>query len=292
MTVYATLAETKAQMDAQSSTDDAKLFTLLQQVSSRIDRMFLPRRRGPVFAPVIQTRGNFRLDGSRVNSGLGTFYIGEPLLSLNGVSVNSQTVTVGSGVQVYQGDESPYLNLQLLNRCCGGWFQYAQCAGCAEIPFVSIAGVWGYNVDYPNAWVNTLQSIQNMGGINASATSITVTDPEAANEPGNAPAFSPGSLLQIESEWLDVTAVDATLNTITVRRGGNGSTAAAHANGVAIYTYQVDPAINRATYRQAAFEYARIGVYDAAKSTGGASAEFAPDVLYEFGALLTLFANW
>jgi hypothetical protein len=292
MTVYATLAEAKQMMDAQSSTDDAKLFRLIQQVSARIDRMFLPKRPGPVFAPSIATRNNFRLDGSRVDSYLGTFYMGEPLLTLNGVTVGDQALVVGSNVQAYQGDLSPYLSLQLINRCCGGWFQYVNCSGCLSVPFVGIAGVWGYHVDYANAWVDTLQKIENAGGINASATSITVTDPEAANALGNAPNLSQGNLIQIDTEWMDVTAVDTAANTITVRRGVNGSTAASHAEDAPIYTYAVDPAINRATYKQAGLEYATIGVYPTSKSTGGASAEFAPDVLYEFSALLTLFANW
>jgi hypothetical protein len=288
MTLYATLDETKAQMDAYNSTDDAKLLSLLRQVSSRIDAMFT-RRRAPVFAPYIETRSNFRLEGSRVNSYDGTFYFGEPLLALTAITVGTQTPVVGTDVQLYQGETAPYMTLQLIDRCCNGWYRYVDCSGCAAIPFVTIAGTWGYHVDWANAWIDTLQDVP-LGGITDSATSFAVTNVAAANENGYAPCLSEGNLLQIESEWLEVVSISS--NTLTVKRGVNGSTAAAHAAGVAIYTYAVDEAIKRATYRQAAFQYARIGAYDGTKNTGGASAEFAPDVLAEFGALLSLFANW
>ncbi len=291
MTLYCTVDECKQNMGAESSADDAMLLPLIRQVSRRIDRMFLPKRRAPVFAPYIETRANYLLDSSRIDSRLGTFYIGEPILALNGVSINSQAITVGSGVQLYQGGESPYLTLQLLDRCCGGWYQYARCTGCVSLPFVSIAGVWGYNVDYPASWIDTLQDVP-VGDLTSGATSFTVTDVDGANDLGYSPAFSIGNLLQIDTEWLEVTGVDSVTNTLTVRRGVNGSTAAAHTAGTAIYTYAVDPAINRATYKQVGKEYATVGVYDSQKTTGGASAGFTNDVLEEFSALLTLFANW
>jgi hypothetical protein len=292
MTLYATLAETKQQMEAQSSTDDAKLVSLIRQVSRRIDRMFMPHRAAPVFAPFIETRSQFQLDSSSVDSRLGTFYLGQPILALSGVGINNQTLTVGTTVQLYQGDVSPYLSLQLLNRCCNGWYQYARCSGCENLPFVSVTGTWGYSVGYANAWVDTLQVIENVGGINASVTSITVTDPEAANAWGDAPCLSIGNLLQIDSEWLEVTAVNATTNVIAVRRGVNGSTAAIHAEDTPIYTFAVDEQVKRATLRQAAFQYAKFGAYDNKVVSGIGAVDFAPDVLYEFSSLLTLFANW
>ena len=291
MTLYATLDYTKQNMLAQESTDDANLITQIREVSQRIDRMFMPKRRAPVFAPYIETRNNYRLTSDRVDSWEGTFRFGEPLLALSGVTAGTTTLTVGTTVQLYQGDLSPYLNLQLLNRCCGGWYQYIRCSGCETLPFVSITGTWGYNVDYPSSWVNTLQSIQNVAGIDADDTSITVLDPEAANANGYAPCLSVGNLLQIDSEWLEVTAVNTSTNAITVRRGVNGSTAAAHNNGTAIYTFAVEETVKRATARQAAFQLAKFGAYDNQAVSGIGSVDFAPDVLFEFSSLLSLFAN-
>jgi hypothetical protein len=291
MTLYATLAECKAQMEAYSSTDDTKLLGYIRQVSNRIDRTFMPKRRAPVFAPYIETRSNFRLLGERVNSWDGTFYFGEPLLALTAVSVGTQTPAVGTDVQLYQGEVAPYMTLQLIDRCCNSWYRYVECSGCAAIPFITITGTWGYNIDWGNAWLDTLQTITNVGGINASATSFTVTDPEAANASGITPAFSPGALIQIDSEWLEVTGVNGTTNTVTVKRGVNGSTAAAHAQGTAVYAFQVEEPIKRAVAKQAGYEYAGQGAYPV-KNTGGTSAEFNSDVVMEFETLTTLFANF
>lgn len=291
MTLYATLAETKSQMEAYNSTDDMKLLSYIRQVSNRIDRTFMPKRRAPVFAPYIETRSNFRLEGERVNSQDGTFYFGEPLLALTAVTVGTQTPVVGTDVQLYQGEVAPYRTLQLLDRCCNGWYRYVECTGCAAIPFVTIAGTWGYNVDWSNAWLNTLQTVTNGGGIDADDTSFTVTDVDAANANGITPAFSTGNLIQIDTEWLEVTATNTSTNTVTVKRGMNGSTAAAHAQGTAVYAFQVEEQIKRAVIRQAGFQYAKQSAYDS-KNTGGASAEFTNDALAEFQSLLTLFANF
>lgn len=291
MTLYATLAEAKAQMEAHNSTDDVKLLGYIRQVSNRIDRTFMPKRPAPVFAPYIETRSNFRLEGERVNSWDGTFYFGEPLLALTAVTVGTQTPVVGTDVQLYQGEVAPYMTLQLINRCCNSWHRYTECAGCSAIPFVTIAGTWGYHVDWGNAWLDTLQTITNIGGINASAISFTVTDVDAANANGITPAFSMGNLIKIDSEYLEVTGTNTTTNTVTVRRGVNGSTAAAHAQSTAAYAFQVEEQIKRATIRQAGFQYAKQGAYDG-KNTGGASAEFTNDALAEFESLLTLFANF
>jgi len=198
MTMYCTLDECKSQMEAQNSTDDAKLVTQIRQVSRRIDTMFAPDSDAPFFAPYIETRDAFMLDSSQINSRLGTYDLKAPILSLSAVTVGTTTLTVPTTVKLFQGDRIRYHTLQLVNRCCNGWYQYGACSGCEALPFVSVTGTWGYNQRWSNAWVNTLQTILNVGGIDADDTSITVTDPEAANAQGEAPCLSIGNLLQID----------------------------------------------------------------------------------------------
>lgn len=289
MTCYATLDQAKQNMAAESTIEDTILLDKLRQVSNRIDRKFMPTRSAPVFAPYIETRNNFRMTGDRVNSADGTYYFGEPLLVLSSVGIGTQSLTVPSTVSVWQGGISPYMTLGLADCCCGSWYRYLQCSGCSRNAFVSIAGTWGYNVDYANAWINTLQDAPILTD---SATSFVVSDVDAPNALGLIPAISAGNLLQIDSEWLEVTATVVGTNTVTVRRGVNGSTAAAHSAGTAIYSYRVEPQIERATYRQAAFELAKIGAYDNKAVADLATVDFAPDALAEFHALLTLFANF
>lgn len=289
-TLYASLAETKKYMNAEDSTDDVTLLGLIRQVSDRIDKMFMPKRRAPVFAPYIETRNNFRLTGDKVNSYAGTYYFGEPLLALSAVSVGSTALTPGTNVAVWQGDLSPYMTLGLSDSCCGSWYRYTNCTGCNGTPFVSIAGTWGYHSDYANAWIDTLQVIP-VANLNASAITFTVANVDAPNSLGLTPALSAGNLIQVDTEWMEVVSTDTTTNVVTVRRGVNGSTAAAHTAGAIIYSFQVEEQIKRATYRQAAGEYAKLGAYDESTVQDLSTVTFFADVLAEFNALLTLFAN-
>jgi len=68
------------------------------------------------------------------------------------------------------------------------------------------------------------------GGINASATTLPVTS--------TAP-FAVTGIIQVEQEWMKVTAVGS--GQLTVTRAQNGTTAAAHAAGVPIDTVTVPP---------------------------------------------------
>lgn len=90
---------------------------------------------------------------------------------------------------------------------------------------VRVTGTKGYSNELEDLGI-TVQG----GGISSSATALTVSDGESV---------SPGMTLVIGSEQLYVTAVAA--NVATVKRGGNGSTAAAHSAGASV-SRQVYPA--------------------------------------------------
>lgn len=291
MTCYATVAEAKSYMTAEATTDDALLLGIIRQISNRIDRQFY-KRPAPLFAPVIETRNQYRLTPYRINSWEGTYRFGEPLLALSSVIAGTTTLTVGTDVELWQGDVSPYMTLALIrDDCCGSWYRYAECTGCnARNTFITIGGTWGYHTDYSNAWIDTLQDVP-VGGITNSATSFTVSDVDGTNSLGLTPAMSAGNLLQIDSEWLEVTATNTSTNTVTVRRGVNGSTAAAHSAGTVIYSYVVEPCIMRAVARQAGLQYAKNGAYDNQTVQDLTAVTFAADVLAEYSALLSLFAN-
>jgi hypothetical protein len=64
------------------------------------------------------------------------------------------------------------------------------------------------------------------GGVNATDTTFNVS--------GTPSAVDPGDVIQIGSEQMQVVSVDTTLNSLTVVRGFNGTTAANHAAGVVI----------------------------------------------------------
>lgn len=285
-TPYSTLAEVKAGMAANLTVDDAKTLAFIREVSNRIDRLFY-KRRAPLFAPYKETRNTFRLTADRINSAAGTYYFGEPLLELTGVQVGTSTLTLATDVELWQGDGSPYYNLELVPTT-RTWYYYIECENCLRLPFVSITGTWGYHPDYENAWLNvdTLQA-----NINASVTSLTVADVDGSNQYGYSPRISAGNLLQIDTEWLEVTATNTGTNAVTVIRGVNGSTAAAHSSSADVAVYQVDDVLRRAIVRQAGLQYAKIGAYEVKKAGDLATFEFPADTLSEFQALLSLFAN-
>jgi hypothetical protein len=286
MSLYATLDDVKSEMNAEGTLDDNQILRGLRQVSARVDEEF--KRGRNLFVPTIATR-SFVPSPYAINSVDRTLALSFPLLSLTSASIGTQGLSVGSVVNPY--GESPYTLLQL--ACCAGYSWYGYCSDGAS---ASIAGVWGYHDDYANAWleVTTLSD-----GITASDTVLSVEDLDGPNDYGDSPLISPGNLIQIDDEWMDVTAATTTTDedtlistfTITVRRAVNGSTAAVHLVNAPISVYQVNETIRRAVVRQVAAQYARKGAFETRKITDFGAVDYPSDTLAEYRALLNYFAN-
>jgi hypothetical protein len=88
-----------------------------------------------------------------------------------------------------------------------------------------------------------------------SATTFTVSDADGVSEDRDDQRFQAGQLIRIESEYLLVRAVDTNANTLTVKRGANGTTAAIHAGGTAISIYRPMETIEQAALRLATWAY-------------------------------------
>lgn len=284
MSVYATLDEVKDELLAEGTADDDKILRGIRQVSHRIDTLF--RATVPLFVPSLQAR-RVALSGTAINSVDGTLLLGMPLLSLTGVGINSQALTVGTNVQAYPVNSSPSFQLQLMGDAWYSWYT-AYCSDVRGPQSATITGIWGYHADYANAWL-TVDALE--ANIDASVTSLTVADVGGTNPLGDAPRLSAGNVIQIETEWMDVTATDDATNSVTVRRGVNGSTAAAHTAGTAVQVFQVDESIKRAVVRQTAFQYARRGAFDTVRYGDISTVAFPKDMLEEVYGLLRAFAN-
>lgn len=290
MSLYATLAEVKEEMMAEDTLDDPVVLRGIRQVSRRIDRMFQSNK--PLFVPVIETRA-IGLSSGNINSGNRTLmlhtYQGvvSPLLSLTGVTINGSALTVGTNVQTYPPLGGPYFQLQLLGDTWYSWYS-AYCSDAWGTQNASIAGIWGYNIDYANAWlkVDTLAAAI----ATTTATTLTVTGVSASDPYGDAPRISPGNLIQIDSEWMDVVQTSVT-NVVTVIRGVNGSTAATHLINADVKVYQMDESIKRAVVRQTAFAYARRGAFDTVRISDFSTVTFPKDMLDEVYGLLAMFSN-
>ncbi len=128
-------------------------------------------------------------------------------------------------------------------------------------PTVEVAGKWGFREVTEDSGANV-----NEGGSFTSAdTTLTVTDGSK---------FSVGDTISIESEAIYITAIST--NDLTVTRGVNGTTAAAHddATDVSLYRYPgtvVEACLMQATrlWKRKDSAYAHAGDGRADRSDGG-----------------------
>ncbi len=280
MTLYATLNDAKTAQKATGTADDSILLRNLRIVSRRLDRLFSSPR--PYFAPYIEQR-EYLLDARRINTWDYTFRFDQPLLSLSALIVGKDTVTVAN-VEGWPTAQTPFRKLRLKDG--NTWYDY--CGNDYEHQLVKITGTWGYHGDWSNAWLS-VDTVQD-DPLSDSATSLTVSDIDQADPLGFTPAISAGALLRIESEYLEVTATDTATNVATVRRGVNGSTAAAHDQNKAVEVFQVEPDIRDVVARQAAFKYARRGAFEAATITDLGVVQFPSDLLRELRGVVAGYA--
>jgi hypothetical protein len=287
MSLYATLADVRSELNAESAADDAKVMRFLRQISRRIDQAF--RSRVSLFTPWRGVR-YVPIDAYRVNSVLRTFDLGMPMMDLTGITVNSQALTVGTGVQSFPVGASPFQELQLLGSAYSSWYTYAACTDAWGPQNATLTGIWGYNSDYANAWLEVDALAVAM--TTTTATTFKVGNVDGENPYAETPRISAGHVVQIDEEWMDVVKTDPITNTVTVVRGVNGSTAAAHLIDSPVSVFLVEEGIRRVTARQSAFLYARQGAYNTITITDmGQAVQFPQDMLQEVQALLSQYAN-
>lgn len=281
--MYCTLAQARTQIKATTTADDSVVWGLIQQASRRVDSFFRSQR--PLFAPYHETRV-LELNGLRIDSTRNFLMLPYPLLSIATISINGTDVTAYASVYPNTTSASPYYVIQLDSGY--SWYDYTPpTSGNTLVSTVSIHGTWGYHPNWSQAWasLDTLSA-----NITSTATTLTVSDVDGADQYGNTPRFSAGNIIRIDNEYMLVTATNTTTNALTVIRGYNGQTAVAHTSTTAVYVYQVDDSINRAVSRQVGLMYARRGAYENATITDLASVSFPADTLLEFRAIMNEMA--
>lgn len=288
MTCYCSVNEalsilgTAQQGNLPSTIDPSLLLSNVRIVSTEIDNKFPPVTppRWPAFAPYLGTR-KLRVDGQNVNSIENTYQFNTPLLRLDGVVLNSQSYTVGTQVQAFPDSSyPPFYQINWVDWCMPFWY------GCCTWPiFINVTGVWGFNRDFANAWlaVDALAAAITT----TTQTTFTVSSVSGADDYGAPYRISPGHLLQIDSEWMDVLSVQASSNTVTVKRAVNGSTAATHLINATVSRWQVEEPVKRATARQADLMWARMGAYTTMEVQGmGTEVRYPNHWLAEVDAML------
>ena len=224
-----TLAAVKAQLLGVTPPinpgDDAVIQRLIGAATD-----FMTQECARSFIPVRETRAvdarGLHVDGACLN-------VGADLLEIVTLTNGDGTVITSGQYALLPRTGYPKYGIELLPSSNLIWTD----DGVDWQGAITLDGLWGYHEDYAHAWVNTLDSVQDTGGINATTPTITVTDADGQDARYQT-RFAVGQLLKVESEFLKVLAVvaDAT-NQLTVLRGANGTTAATHAKDKPLYSY-------------------------------------------------------
>lgn len=283
---YATLEQAKAEArakDGYESADDKALDYLsraLDFVTARIDKITKK-----TFWPEIRTdyydaRGPHLIDRRLLE------LTKMPFLSITSVTDGlSNTLAQGTHFYPWPRGKSPITALRLLADSGLSWTSY----GTDWRDAIAVTGIAGYHEDYDEAWISSGDSVQDDPQISSTETLVTVTDVDEADAYGWTPRFSPGNLIRMGTEFCEVLDVNASTDTLTVRRGVNGSTKAAHAKNTAIDVWQPDLSIQRAALRWVGYLFQRRGAYEETSYDGIATVKFPPDAPGEVDAILNQY---
>jgi len=272
--------------------DPIKLTNNLRAVTSRIDSLLPGVNNRQYFAPYIDTVRT-QIISTRVNSLENTFRIRGSLLALTSVAIVgadlSAPMDITANVALYPDPTNPPFSMLQLTDYSLYWWSYLSPVAIPR--FVAVTGVYGFQRDYANAFL----AVDTLNGAISDTTSktFTTTAPGGADPYGNTPAIAVGNLIQIDSEWMEVIAVNLQTKVVTVRkRGDNGTTATTHSNGASIAVWQVEEPVKRACALQADLMYARFGAYTTVDSNmAGGQIRYPADWLTEVRSVLTPYAN-
>lgn len=237
MNLYASLAEIKASgkdnIGAEITKYDDELLRVAAAISRSIDRycrrVFYPSLRIDTYSPIADS------DVLWVDD-----LISASLVEYSTDHGDTYTALTASDYRLAYGDRisnRPSANCIILrpNGALKRW--------PTGMESVRVTGWWG-RADSLTPFDASGQGIT--ADINSAVTSLTVSDADGPGLIGIPPLFSVGQTLRIEDELLAVVAVDNHANTLAVRRGLNGTTAAAYSAPEGVSIWRVPEPVSRA----------------------------------------------
>ena len=236
MITLSTLDQLRTRLGLASgdTADDARLMSALQAASAQIERAtgrrFSPRQKS--LRHTYSSSLELLLD--------------DDLLELTGLTNGDGSLIPLTDV-IPVPDSAPFSYLRLTGSSAFLWT-------LSPVQAITVSGIWGWHDHPAEMWRSSGDSVQN-NPLGSSATSLTVTDADGADSEGSFPRFQVGHLLKIDSEYLQVTAVNTVTNVLTVLRGVNGTTAASHALNSAITIFQPASDIQMLALRWASWLY-------------------------------------
>lgn len=101
---------------------------------------------------------------------------------------------------------------------------------------VAVTGIWGTHDDWSQAWRSSGDALS--AACDAAATQLSVSDVSGADAYQQTPRFQVGQLIRLGDEYLRVVAICADTQRLSVLRGQQGTSAAAHDAATSIDIYQ------------------------------------------------------
>lgn len=283
--MYSTLDSVKAELKGAltTTTYDAYLLQNIRMVTQRIKKLA-----GTLldFEPVFETR-KFTVNPFNVNTPYKILTLKNPeqnyLLSASSIVSDGVTLAFGTDVEQYpQNSYQPICALRLpFNSSAVTWWP---CNSADRFNSVVISGWWGYKEYYDSqGWlsVDTLSA-----PINASDVTLTVNAANGSDYYGQTPRFSPGNLIRIDDEMLEVTSVNTSTNVLGVLRGQRGTTAAPHLISVAVKVWNIEFNIRYACNRAVCYNYARKGSFETTQIQDLTAVQYPPDFPAQVKAIL------
>lgn len=287
------LYELKADLGDTNAPDTFNALRFLKTATDRINRRLQIR-----FQPFVESQ-QFNPTYWSIDSGLMQLNLPETMFNVTEVTDGNGSVLDPSLYFIYPPRTTPFKVIELITRAgvnpFGGsvvsWYQTV-CPLYYGASNVLITGTWGWHNDYPNAWTDTLDSVQD-NPLTNSASFITVDNTSESDMFGRFPRFSPGQLLKVDDEVMELTTVDTINNKLYVLRGQNGTTAVNHNQGTEIRVWDAPWDVQQATARFAGYPYKRRGDYSKGNFDPGTgvSTTLPADIPEEVMGILQSYAN-
>lgn len=285
---YTTLARVQAEIKGTEASKaigtDQQLMGYIRTVTDRI-RAFRYE-----FEPLYDTRRITPLP-TDINSAMGLLSLGDYLLEPKTITVSGTSVTYGTDIVPYPNNgQTPIRTLRISDPRTAPINSWYGCySGNSYIDSIVIAGFWGMREYYTS--MGFFDSGNTCPALTATQVTMVVQDVDGVDAYGRTPIFSPGNLIRIDDELMEVIkAIGAATNTLTVIRGARGTTAATHTLGTAIQIWEPEEDIANCATRQAALLYARRGAYQQVTSLpDGINVTYPSDLLAEVRATVQRF---
>jgi hypothetical protein len=279
---YVTLYQVRQylKLAATETADDVLLARLIREVRQNIDtwcnRRFDVRQEARAFDYPIKPLSGFGVHSAEyfvyqmnavAHLSSGRLFVDDDLLQVTTLTNGNGTVIAADKYVLEPANIYPK-HAVILKR--GGGVSWLPASDGTREQVISVAGLWGYHTRYGDqAWLSSLDTVQD-NPLSAAATTLNVQDADGLDAGGESQRFQAGQMLRIDSEFIDVLAVDNTTNQLTIARGVNGTTAAQHTQGTAIYVYKPMENIVRAARRWVKYVYRQkdVDVMDAQQIIG------------------------